>query len=192
MGLTAIECPDGVCHSHHGGHSVSRQIMESNLNGHGREWCERLAERIYEMSVDTFSETVMPSLHSSGWQRKHLDWEFKLANKGSEPDETLVDGIINATESFLRSSEVHRLFIQELVQGTFAEATENKLVNKAVHQLIENELMKMLEERKEELLDRIAQNILSDANGDFYIARDAALEGVEEVKRLLINHTEAI
>ena len=27
--------------------------------------------------------------------------------------------MINATESFLRSSEVHRLFIQELVQGTF-------------------------------------------------------------------------
>merc|ERR1712144_179082 len=60
-------------------------------------------------SVDTFSQTVMPSLHSSGWQRKHLDWEFKLANKESEPDEALVEGIINATESFLRSSEVHRL-----------------------------------------------------------------------------------
>jgi hypothetical protein len=47
------------------------------------KWCERLAERIYEMSVDTYSQTVMPSLHSSGWQRKHLDWEFKLANKES-------------------------------------------------------------------------------------------------------------
>ena len=80
---------------------------------------ERLAERIYEMSVDTFSQTVMPSLHAAGWQRRHLDWEFKLADQESEPDRTLVDGIINATESFLRSSEVHRLFIQELVQGTF-------------------------------------------------------------------------
>ena len=80
MSLTAIECPDGVCHSHHGGHAVPRTAMQKNLQSHGKEWCERLAERIYEMSVDTYSQTVMPSLHSSGWQRKHLDWEFKLAN----------------------------------------------------------------------------------------------------------------
>ena len=55
MGLTAIECPDGVCHSHHGGHAVERQTMQSTLESHGKDWCERLAERIYEMSVDTFS-----------------------------------------------------------------------------------------------------------------------------------------
>ncbi len=109
MPLSAIECPDGICHSHHGGHSVERQTMQKNLQGHGREWCERLAERIYEMSVDTYSQTVMPSLHSSGWQRRHLDWEFKLEKQGSEPDEALVEGIINATESFLRSSEVHQI-----------------------------------------------------------------------------------
>ena len=28
MGLTAIECPDGVCHSHHGGHAVERHAMQ--------------------------------------------------------------------------------------------------------------------------------------------------------------------
>ncbi len=61
MSLTAIECPDGVCHSHHGGHAVPRTAMQKNLQTHGKEWCERLAERIYEMSVDTFSQTVMPS-----------------------------------------------------------------------------------------------------------------------------------
>ena len=141
MSLTAIECPDGVCHSHHGGHAVPRTAMQKNLQTHGKEWCERLAERIYEMSVDTYSPTVMPSLHSSGWQRKHLDWEFKLANKESEPDEALVEGIINATESFLRSSEVHRLFIQELVQGTFAEAKDDKLPSKAVRKVIELSLI---------------------------------------------------
>ena len=48
MALSAIECPDGVCHSHHGGHSVQRTTMQQNLQSHGREWCERLAERIYE------------------------------------------------------------------------------------------------------------------------------------------------
>ena len=122
MGLSAIECPDGLCHSHHGGHAVERETMQSTLQLHGKDWCERLAERIYEISVDTFSQSVMPSLHTAGWQRRHLDWEFKLNDGESEPDRTLVDGMINATESFLRSSEVHRLFIQELVQGTFAEA----------------------------------------------------------------------
>ncbi len=192
MGLTAIECPDGVCHSHHGGHSVPRTAMQKNLQLHGKEWCERLAERIYEMSVDTFSQTVMPSLHSSGWQRRHLDWEFKLAEKGSEPDEALVEGIINATESFLRSSEVHRLFIQELVQGTFAEATNDKLRAKAVHSLIENELIAILEEKKESLLDRLAENLLEEANGDFELARRSALEGINEVEKLLLNHTEAV
>ncbi len=192
MGLTAIECPDGVCHSHHGGHSVERTAMQQNLQGHGREWCERLAERIYEMSVDTFSQTVMPSLHSSGWQRKHLDWEFKLQNQTSEPDEALVEGIINATESFLRSNEVHRLFIQELVQGTFAEATNDKLRSIAIKKLIDNELMLMLEERKEELLDRLAADLLNDANGNFETAHKAANEGLDEVKRLLVNHTGSI
>tara|TARA_Y100001968_G_scaffold301257_1_gene313354 strand:+ start:259 stop:837 length:579 start_codon:yes stop_codon:yes gene_type:complete len=192
MSLTAIECPDGVCHSHHGGHAVPRTAMQKNLQSHGREWCERLAERIYEMSVDTYSQTVMPSLHASGWQRRHLDWEFKLSNHDSEPDEALVEGIINATESFLRSSEVHRLFIQELVQGTFAEATNDKLRSLAVRKLIDNELMKIISEKKEELLDRLAEHLLNDANGEFELARNAAKEGLEEVERLLVNHTEVI
>ncbi len=192
MGLTAIECPDGICHSHHGGHSVEQQTMQKNLQGHGREWCERLAERIYEMSVDTYSQTVMPSLHSSGWQRKHLDWEFKLSNQDSEPDETLVEGIINATESFLRSSEVHRLFIQELVQGTFAEASNDQLRSVAVRKLIEEEILQMLETKKEDLLQRLSSQLLEDAKGDDQMASNAALEGLEEVQRLLINHTESI
>ncbi len=192
MGLTAIECPDGVCHSHHGGHSVERKTMQQNLQVHGREWCERLAERIYEMSVDTYSQTVMPSLHSAGWQRRHLDWEFKLANNNSEPDEALVEGIINATESFLRSSEVHRLFIQELVQGTFAEASDDKLRATAVRNLIENEVLVMLEERKIELIERISEDLLDDAGNNLEKASNAANEGFEEVQSLLLNHNEAI
>ena len=144
------------------------------------------------MSINTFSQTVMPSLHSSGWQRRHLDWEFKLKNEDSEPDEALVEGIINATESFLRSSEVHRLFIQELVQGTFDEATNDKLRSLAVRKLIDNELIKMIEENKDDILDRLAKNLLDEANGEFEMARKAANDGVEEVERLLVNHTEAV
>jgi len=192
MSISAIECPDGVCHSHHGGHAVPRTAMQKNLQSHGREWCERLAERIYEMSVDTFAQTVMPSLHASGWQRRHLDWEFKLAKQDSEPDEALVEGIINATESFLRSSEVHRLFIQELVQGTFAEASADTLRATAVRKLINNEILRTIEEQKENLLNRLAQDLLNDAKGDFQLARSAAGEGLNEVERLLTNHTEAI
>ena len=192
MGLSAIECPDGVCHSHHGGHSVERQAMQTTLEGHGREWCERLAERIYEISVDSFSQSVMPSLHAAGWQRRHLDWEFKLNERESEPDRTLVDGIINATESFLRSSEVHRLFIQELVQGTFAEATADDLRSQAVRTLVETEIVAMLEEKRQELLDRLAQQLMEAAKGDFEAARSAAEDALIEVERLVVNHAEAL
>ena len=192
MGLSAIECPDGVCHSHHGGHSVERQTMQTTLEGHGREWCERRAERIYEISVDSFSQSVMPSLHAAGWQRRHLDWEFKLNERESEPDRTLGDGIINATESFLRSSEVHRLFIQELVQGTFAEATADDLRSQAVRTLVETEILAMLEEKRQELLDRLAQQLMDAAKGDFEAARSAAEDALIEVERLVVNHAEAL
>ena len=192
MGLTAIECPDGVCHSHHGGHAVERETMQNTLQEHGKDWCERLAERIYEISVDTFSQSVMPSLHAAGWQRRHLDWEFKLNEQESEPDRTLVDGIINATESFLRSSEVHRLFIQELVQGTFAEATADDLRIQAVRTLVENEIVAMLDERRQELLDRLAHQLLEAAKGDFNTAHTAAEDALMEVQRLVVNHAEAL
>ena len=166
--------------------------MRSTLESHGKDWCERLAERIYEISVDTFSQSVMPSLHSAGWQRRHLDWEFKLSEQESEPDRALVDGIINATESFLRSSEVHRLFIQELVQGTFAEAAADDLRIQAVRTLVETEILAMLKERREELLDRLGQQLLDTAKGDFQVARGAAEDALMEVERLVVNHAEAL
>ena len=166
--------------------------MEQLLADHGREWCERLAERIYEMSVDTFSQTVMPSLHASGWQRRHLDWEFKLQELDSEPDRTLVDGIINATESFLRSSEVHRLFIQELVQGTFDEASDDHLRSEAVRELIEQEILTLLQEKREVLTERLSARLLERAGGKLDRAQQAAQDGFMDVERLLCNHTESL
>ena len=192
MSIKAIECPDGVCHSHHGGHAVPRHAMQKNLQSHGREWCEKLAERIYEMSVDTYSQTVMPSLHSSGWQRRHLDWEFKLAENDSEPDEALVEGIINATESFLRSSEVHRLFIRELVQGTFEEANDKKLISKAIKTIIEEEIINSLRDRKQDLLKKLSSKLIFEERINEELAFNSANEGFEEVERLLMNHTEAV
>jgi hypothetical protein len=125
MALSALECPDGICHSHHGGHAVTVDDVQRNLDAHGPDWCERLAERVYEISVDSFCQTVMPDLHRKGWQRRHLDWEFKLEAPPAEVERTVVDGAINAMESFLRSSEVQRLFVKELVLGTRAETGHN-------------------------------------------------------------------
>ncbi len=175
MSIKAIECPDGVCHSHHGGHAVPRQAMQKNLEKHGKDWCEKLAERIYEMSV-----------------RRHLDWEFKLAENDSEPDEALVEGIINATESFLRSSEVHRLFIQELVQGTFEEANDKKIISKAIKSIIEEEIVSSLREKKETLLRKISAKLVLEEKVSEELAINSAKEGFDEVERLLANHSEAV
>jgi len=191
MALTALECPDNVCHSHHGGHAVAREEVERNLTAHGADWCERLAERIYEISVDSFCQTVMPNLHQQGWQRRHLDWEFKLSEEPAEVERTVVDGAINAMESFLRSSEVQRLFVKELVQGTLAEASQNPLRGKGIRYLIEEELMGFLQERRDDLLDRMAERMLEDAEGDFERARRCADADLIEVQHLLINHAEA-
>ena len=191
MALTALECPDNVCHSHHGGHAVAREEVERNLTAHGADWCERLAERIYEISVDSFCQTVMPNLHQQGWQRRHLDWEFKLSEEPAEVERTVVDGAINAMESFLRSSEVQRLFVKELVQGTLAEASQNPLRGKGIRYLIEEELMAFLQERRDDLLDRMAERMREDAEGDFERARRCADADLNEVQHLLLNHAEA-
>jgi hypothetical protein len=196
MALTAVECPGGVCHSHHGGHAVEREQLRANLAAHGSAWCERLAERVYEISVDSFSQTVMPHLHQAGWQRRHLDWEFKLEQEPAEAERTLVDGAINAVESFLRSSEVQRLFVQELVLGTLAETEagdlRSNLRQASVRRLIEAELLTMLEEQREGLLDRVAEALLESSAGNFEQARSAAAASLEEVQHLLLNHAEAL
>ena len=192
MPLSALDCPDGVCHAHHGGHAVAREEVRRNLDAHGTGWCERLAERVYEISVDSFCQTVMPNLHQHGWQRRHLDWEFKLAEEPAEVERTVVDGTINAMESFLRSSEVQRLFVKELVQGTMAEASHDHLRGLGVRYLIEEELLAVLSERREELLDRMAERMLPEAQGDFERARHSAAEDLLEVEHLLVNHAEAV
>jgi hypothetical protein len=191
MALSALDCPDGFCHSHHGGHHVNREQVEQQLSSHGESWCEKVAERTYEIAVDSFSQMVMPTLHQQGWQRRHLEWEFKLTNEPAEVERTLVDGTINALESFLRSREVQRLFVEEVVQGTFAEASQNRLRSVAIRHLIEKEILVMLSEQKEALLDRIGEALRDEADGDFVRARAQACAGIREVEELLLNHAEA-
>ncbi len=192
MSLTAIECPDGVCHSHHGGHAVSRDVLQSSLRRHGVSWCERLAERVYEISVDSFSQSVAPGLQAQGWQRRHLDWEFRLADETAEPERALVDGALNAVESFLRSHEVQRLFVDELVHGTLTEAgVRSQLRAQALQLLIERELLAMLQEQRDALLDRVAEALLEEADGQFERGRGEAAAALAEVERLLVHHAEA-
>jgi len=50
----------------------------------------------------------------------------------------------------------------------------------------------MLEEHKEELLDRLAQQLLDTAKGDFTAARSASEEALKEVEHLVVNHAEAL
>ncbi len=191
MALSALDCPDGFCHSHHGGHNVHREQVEQQLSSRGQSWCEKVAERTYEIAVDSFSQMVMPTLHQQGWQRRHLEWEFKLTPEPAEVERTLVDGTINALESFLRSREVQRLFVEEVVQGTLAEARQNKLRSIAIRHLIEKEILVLLTEQKDSLLDRIGEALIEEAGGDFSRARWQASEGIREVEELLMNHAEA-
>ena len=192
MSLSAVECPNGVCHSFHGGHTVTRDDLNQNLERHGRHWCERLAERVYELSVDSFSQSVPSHLHQPGWQRRHLDWEFRLQGDEAEPERTVVDGAINAVESFLRSNEVQRLFVRELVQGTLA-ATDSKgsLRSQVLQQLIEKELLVLLNEQRDELLDRVASALLEEADGQFEQVRTLAGDSLDQVEHLLLNHADA-
>ncbi|MFM7085663.1 MAG: EF-1 guanine nucleotide exchange domain-containing protein [Cyanobium sp.] len=192
MALSALECPNGVCHSHHGGHAVAREEVQRNLAAHGHDWCERLAERIYEIAVDSFCQTVMPDLQRQGWQRRHLDWEFKLSAEQAEVERTMVDGAINAMESFLRSSEVQRLFVKELVQGTFAETSSNQLRGQGIRYLIESELLGFVQQNRQSLLDRTAERLVQEAGGDVQHAQRWAGEDLNEVEHLLINHAEAV
>jgi hypothetical protein len=142
--------------------------------------------------VDSFSQTVMPTMHQHGWQRRHLDWEFKLAETPAEVERTVVDGAINAMESFLRSHEVQRLFVKELVQGTLAEAGRNPQSGRGVRWLIEQEVLGWLQREREDLVDRLAMELLEDSGGDFAQAREGALQDLRQVEHLLVNHAEAM
>ena len=85
-------------------------------------------------------------------------------------------------QSFLRSNEVQRLFIKEPVQGTFAEAMRNPLRSVGIHYLIEAELMGFRSERREDLLDRMAERLLKDAARCFERTRHCASADLNEMK----------
>ena len=87
---------------------------------------------------------------------------------------------------------MHRLFIQELVQGTFEEANDKKIISKAIKSIIEEEIVSSLREKKETLLKKISAKLISEEKVREELAINSAKEGFEEVERLLANHSEAV
>ena len=87
---------------------------------------------------------------------------------------------------------MHRLFIQELVQGTFEEANDKKIISKAIKSIIEEEIVSSLREKKETLLKKISAKLVSEEKVSEELAINSAKEGFDEVERLLANHSEAV
>ncbi len=87
---------------------------------------------------------------------------------------------------------MHRLFIQELVQGTFEEANDKKIISKAIKSIIEEEIVISLREKKETLLKKISAKLISEEKVSEDLAINSAKEGFDEVERLLANHSEAV
>ena len=87
---------------------------------------------------------------------------------------------------------MHRLFIQELVQGTFEEANDKKIISKAIKSIIEEEIVSSLREKKETLLKKISAKLILEEKVSEELAINSAKEGFEEVERLLANHSEAV
>ena len=87
---------------------------------------------------------------------------------------------------------MHRLFIQELVQGTFEEANDKKIISKAIKSIIEEEIVSSLREKKETLLKKVSAKLISEEKVSEELAINSAKEGFEEVERLLANHSEAV
>jgi len=108
-----------------------------------------------------------------------------------EPDQTLVDGMINANESFLRSSEVHRLLIQELVERTYATVNADPLHSQALRELADSELLTIVDEMRDELLDRVVRRLMDPTDGNFSRARDAVQGSPSEIEDLLRDHVAA-
>ena len=87
---------------------------------------------------------------------------------------------------------MHRLFIQELVQGTFEEANDKKITSKAIKSIIEEEIVSSLRDKRETLLKKISAKLVSEERVSEETAINSAKQGFEEVERLLANHSEAV
>ena len=59
MALTAVECPGGVCHSHHGGHAVEREQLRASLQAHNEQAVALfLEEQIHFLDIPRLIDVV--------------------------------------------------------------------------------------------------------------------------------------
>ena len=84
------------------------------------------------------------------------------------------------------------MYKRQLVQGTFEEANDKKIISKAIKSIIEDEIVSSLREKKEILLRKISSKLVSEEKVSEELAINSAKEGFDEVERLLVNHTEAV
>ena len=61
-----------------------------------------------------------------------------------------------------------------------------------MRQLIEDEMLIMIQDRKMAMMERVVAQLTSAAGGDQQRAQTAAEEGLMEVERLLCNHSESL
>ena len=61
-----------------------------------------------------------------------------------------------------------------------------------MRQLIEDEILTMLQDKKTAMLERVVAQLTSTAGGDQQRAQTAAEAGLMEVERLLCNHSESL
>ena len=87
---------------------------------------------------------------------------------------------------------MRRLLIQELVQGTIDEASDDHQRSNAVRQLIEDEILTMLQTRKRPCWSEWSLSsplrLAAISNG----AQNATEAGLMEVEPLLYNHSESL
>ena len=75
--------------------------------------------------------------------------------------------------------------VKAMTFDVFGTVVDWSLTNFSFHYITEIQT-------KEELTNRIAKALADEANGDFEVAKNAAIEGINDVEKLLINHTEAV
>ena len=67
-----------------------------------------------------------------------------------------------------------------------------KIISKAIKSIIEEEIVSSLREKKETLLKKISAKLVSEEKVSEELAINSAIEGFEEVERLLANHSESV
>ena len=112
------------------------------------------------------------------------DSKYELILSGTYDSIVMVEGKCDfvSEDEVLTAIQYGHEAIKDLIKF------QEKLVSK--HDVTKRTISKV--EIDEELINKIAKALEEEANGDFEVAKSAAIEGINDVKQLLINHTKAV